>query len=75
MSKGIKKCMRKDAKGMTTFVTTRAGLRCIACKKELTVGELRYPVWISESFNRCADCYYSITESKPQKVFEKAYQS
>ena len=75
MAKNITTCMRQDSKGMMTFITTRAGLRCITCKKELAVGELRYPVWTSGSYNRCGKCYYSIAESKPQKVFKKAYQS
>lgn len=67
--------MGQDAKRTTAFITVKSGLRCIFCKREITIGEFRYPVWISESFNRCADCYRLITEAKPQKVTRKAYQS
>jgi len=67
--------MREDGRGVTNFVTAKPGLRCISCKREIAVGETRYPVWTSENYNRCTECYYSITETKPQKITKKVYQT
>ena len=37
-----------------------SGLHCVCCKREIIIGELRYPTSTSGNTNRCSQCYYSI---------------